>query len=86
MITNDITKRHPEIDDKQVGQGICIETDTLPRHFDKWRCFLHIRKPSQEELKSFPVYALTSPHEYEPQSIISTRRLTKDHIEVGVED
>ena len=86
VVVNDVAKRHPEMDGKQGGQCICIDTDTLPLHFDGWKCFLHIRKPSQEELKSLPVYELTSPLEYKPQSRINTRRLNKAHVEVGVQD
>ena len=49
-------------------------------------CFLHIKKPSPEEIKSLPVYELTSPHEYKPQSSINTRRLNKTHVRGGVQD
>ena len=86
MVINNVAQRHPEIDGKQGGQCICIDTDTLPLHFDGWKCFLHIRKSSQDELKSLHVYELTSTFEYKPQSRINTRRLTKDHVEVGVKD
>ena len=86
VVVNDVAKRHPEMDGKQGGQCICIDTDTLPLHFDGLKCFLHIRKPSPEEIKSLPVYELTSPHEYKPQSSVNTTRLTKAHVEVGVQD
>jgi len=85
VVIDDVAKRHPSKDGKQGGQCICIGKDTLPLHFDGWKCFLHIRKPSQEELKSLPVYELTSPREYNPQSRFHTRRLSKAHADASVE-
>ena len=84
VVVNDVAKRHPAMDDKQGSQCISIGADTLPLHFDGWKCFFQIRKPSQEELKTLPVYELTSPHEYKPQSSFNTRSLTPDHVEVNV--
>ena len=46
VIVDDVAQSHPEMDGKQGGQCICIDTDTLPFHFDGWNYFLHIRKPS----------------------------------------
>ena len=47
------------MDGKQGVQYICIDKDTLPLHVDEWKCFLHIKKQPQEELKSFTVYDLS---------------------------
>ena len=85
-IVNNVAQRHPEMDGKQISQCICNDKDTLPLHFYGWKFFLRIRKPSQDELKSIPMYELTSSLEYKPQSRISTRRLSKVHVEVGVKD
>ena len=79
-------KRHLSMDGKQGGQCIIIGSDILPLHFDGWKCYLQIRQSSQEELKSLPVYELTSPHEYKPQSSFNTRRLSKSHVEVRIQD
>ena len=34
VIINDVAKHNPEMDGKQVGQWICIDTDTFPLNFD----------------------------------------------------
>ena len=56
FIINDVAQHYPEMGVKQGGQCICIDKDTLPLHSDGWKCFLHIRKPSQDELNSLPMY------------------------------
>ena len=86
MVVDDVAKRYPAMDGKQGSQCMSIGADSLPLHFDGWKCFFHIRKPSQEELRSLPVYELTSPREYKPQSIFNTRRLTPAHAEVDVSE
>ena len=63
MVLNDVVKRHPTMDVKQGSQCISIDADSLPLNFDGWKCFFHIRKSSQEELRSLPVCEVTSPHE-----------------------
>ena len=86
VVIDDIAKNHLSMDGKQEGQCIIIGSDILPLHFDGWKCYLQIRQPSQEELKSLPVYELTSPHEYTPPSSFNTRRLSKAHVEVRIQD
>ena len=86
VVVNDVAQRHPAMDGKQGSQCISIGADTLPLHFDGWNCFFQIRWQSQEELKTLPVYELTSPHEYKPQSSFNTRRLTPAHVEVNVKE
>ena len=85
MSVEDVANRHSTRDGRSGGQCLQIGTETLPLHFDGWKCFFDIRKPTQEELKSLPVFEITSPLPYKPQSSLSTRRL-KDKIEVGVEE
>ena len=75
IVVDDVSRRHIGKDDKSGGQCICVGTDTLPLHFDGWKCLYQTRKPSQEEIRSLPVYELTSPHPYQPQSSLNTRRL-----------
>ena len=86
IVIDYIARRHPGKDGKPGGQCIHVGTDKLPLHFDGWKCYFHIRKPSQEELKSLPVYELTSPHPYQPQSSLNTRRLQKGFVKVGVDE
>ena len=64
----------------KVVNEFAFKKDTLPLYFNGWKHFLHIRKPSQDELKSLPVYEAASPLEYEPRSRKNTRRLTKDQL------
>ena len=75
MIVEDVANRHSTRDGRSGGQCLQIGTYTLPLHFDGWKCFFDIRKPTQEELKSLPVLEITSPLPYKPQSSLSTRWL-----------
>ena len=85
MSVEDVANRHSTRDGRSGGQCLQIGTETLPLHFDGWKCFFDIRMPTQEELKSLPVFEITSPLPYKPQSSLSTRRL-KGKVEVGVEE
>ena len=86
VVIDDVARRHPVKDGKPGGQCIHVGTDKLPLHFDGWKCYFHIRKPSQAELKSLPMYELTTPHPYQPQSSLNTRRLQKGYAKVGVNE
>ena len=86
MVIDNVARPHPSGDGKQGGQCISIGDDNIPFHFDWWKCYLQIRKLTQEELTSLPVYEPTSPHEYKPRSSFNTRNSLGAHVEVGVED
>ena len=58
--------------------NVNIDEDTLSLNFDKWKCYLFIRKPSYEESTYLHMYTLTStcPYEHQTNNIIT--RLSKD--------
>jgi hypothetical protein len=83
VIVDDCARRHCSAIGKPGGQCITIGKDVLPLHFDGWKCYLHTRQPSSQEMKTLPVYELTSPFAYNPQSS-KIRRVST--IDVGVEE
>ena len=86
VIVDDVATRHLGKDYKPGGQSLTIGNDTLPLHFDGWKCYFTIRKPSPEELRLLPVYELASPLAYKPQHNYTVRRLNSKHVDVGVEE
>ena len=46
IVIDDVARRHPGRDGKPGGQCIHVGTEKLPLHFDGWKCYFHIRKPS----------------------------------------
>ena len=83
VAVDDCARRHCSASGKPGDQCITIGKDVLPLHFDGWKCYLHTRQPSSQEMKTLPVYELTSQFAYNPQSI-KIRRVST--IDVGVED
>ena len=69
VIVDDCARRHCSAIGKPGGQCINIGTDVLPLNFDGWKCYLHTRQPSSQEMKTLPVYELTSPFTYNPPNL-----------------
>jgi hypothetical protein len=51
-----------------------VDDVTVPLHYDGWKTFLSIAKPTEEDLNNLRRLELTSPLKYEPQERLVTRR------------
>ena len=49
------------------------------------KCYLRISKPSAEEIRSLPIYKITSPNPYQPQ-LSHMLRWVNNNLEVSVEE
>ena len=85
VMIDDCARCHVAANGKPGGQCIGIGEDTLPLHFDGWKCYLRIRLPSVEEINSLPIYELTSPNPYNPQQSHRLRRVS-NNLEVSVKE
>ena len=75
VVVNDVAQRHTGSQGNPGEQNIIVDRDAIPLHFDGFKCYIRIRKPSVEEIQSLPVYELTSPKPYHPQKRLYTRRV-----------
>ena len=57
------------------GQCITVDATSYLMHFDGWKCYFCISKPSDADLVKYPIIWITSPLPYEPQMRRSSRRL-----------
>ena len=74
----DCTSCHLTKDDKPGGQHIWVSSDTLPLHFDGWKCYLRIKIPSIIKMKTLPIFELTSHFPYKAQRINRLCRVDRE--------
>ena len=82
---DDCASCHLRADGEPGTQSIAIGDNTYPMHFDGWKCYFRISKPSEADLLHYPIVELTSPCRYEPQSRSVSRRITAN-ADVTVDD
>ena len=75
VIVDDCSSAHLGPDGLAGGQCLTIAGVSYPMHFDGWKCYLRVSKPTDEDLQKYPIIRLTSPLPYEPQTRRSSRRL-----------
>ena len=75
VIVDDCASCHLGPDGQSGGQCITIDAVSYPMHFDGWKCYFRISKPSDADLLKYPIIRITSPLPYEPQTRRSSRRL-----------
>ena len=80
VMVDDCAKCHLNNDGDPGGQCIRVGDDIIPMHFDGWKCYFRISKPTEDDIATLPVYTLTSSRPYEPQCRLSSRRI---HSPVG---
>ena len=56
------------------GQCITALDKIINLHFDGWKCYLRVSKPTADDLKKHPLHELTSRKPYEPQNCRHSRR------------
>ena len=66
---DDVTKCHNDRHGNPGGQCIVADDQKIDLHFDGWKCYLQLCKPSPEYLQKFCILDITSPHTYEDGSI-----------------
>lgn len=84
VIVDDCPSRHMSVTGQPGTQCLKVDGRKIPLYFDGWKCYLHLRKPSPDDLHKYPIVQLTSPRPYEPQRRVTTRRVQKDKISEDV--
>ena len=72
VFVDDCARCHLRSSDTTGGQCIRVGDDTIPMHFDGWKCYFRISRPTEDDITSLPVYTLTSSRPYEPQCLLSS--------------
>ena len=80
VVVDDCSNRHLGKDGKPGGQCLSVHGVDYPMHFDGWKCYYRISKPTAADLDLFPIIEITSPQPYEPQHRRSSRRLPTSSI------
>ena len=65
---DDTAKSQVRVDETPGEQKSVIEGNSFPFHFDGFKMFHSIRRPTREEHESLPKCELTSPLPFEPQN------------------
>ena len=60
VIVHDVPTRYAGNDSTCGTQRIVVNNDEIPLFFDGWKCYLNIRKPTHVEIRTLPVYEITS--------------------------
>jgi len=68
VIVDDCAKRHKRSDGNPGGQCLTTPDLTLDMHFDGWKCYFCIQKPTADDMQKYPIVEMTSSQPYEPQS------------------
>ena len=71
---DDCAKRHLNSKGEPGGQCIKAHDKTIDLHFDGWKCYLRVSKPTADDLKKHPTHELTSRKPYTPQNRQHSRR------------
>jgi len=66
VIVDDCAKHHLRADSEQGGQCLITPERKLEMHFDGWKTYFLIRKPSATDMQKYPIVEMTSPLPYEP--------------------
>ena len=80
-VVDDCTHRHMGTNRKPGGQCIEVGQTKYSMHFDWWKCYFQIHKPTSAYLAKYPTIKLTSSKPYEPQRRYS-RRVHQTNIDV----
>ena len=73
---DDCAKFHRDSNGNPGKQCIRVPGITIPLLHDGLKAYLQISKPTEDDLKNYPVVELTSPSPYNPTARLSTRRVT----------
>ena len=72
---DDCARFHQDSDGNPGKQCIKVPGFTIPLLHDGLKAYLKISKPSQDDLKNYPIVELTSPAPYNPSERLYTRRV-----------
>ena len=75
VIVDDCASCHLGVDGNRGGQCLIVDDIAYPMHFDGWKCYYRLSKPSEEDLLKYTIVELTSPIAYEPQRRRNSRRI-----------
>jgi len=78
VIVDDCARRHLRADGQPGGQCLITPECKLDMHFDGWKTYFRIQKPTAEDLQNYDIVELTSPRPYEPQRRRSSRRVQRE--------
>ena len=83
IIVDDCAKRHLSSSNKPGGQCIIIGSKQLDMHFDGWKCYFKLEKPTPSDLSRYDILKLTSSLPYEPQRRYSRRVKNKVNLDIN---
>ena len=75
---DDCASRHAGADGQPGGQCLITPSRKLAMHFDFWKCYFRIQKPTAEDLQKYDIIELTSNRPYEPQNRRHSRRVEQN--------
>ena len=73
LVMDDCAHRHMGTNIKIGGQCIEVGSTNYPKHFDGWKCYFQIQKPTSADMANYLILELTSSTTYEPQRRYSHR-------------
>jgi len=85
VMVDDCAKRHLRADGQPGGQCLITPERKIDMHFDGWKCYLRIQKPTAADIQKYAIIEMTSSRPYEPQSRRHSRRVQRDS-DVPVEE
>ena len=74
VLVDDCAKRHRRSDGNPGGQCLTTPESTVDMHFDGFKCYFRIQKPTANDMQKYEIIELTSSQPYEPQSRRFSRR------------
>ena len=78
VLVDDVPACHIASTGKPGTQCVQVGSRKIPLYFDGYKTYFRLVKPSEEDIKTYPVYRLTSKRPYEPQCRKYTRRVSHD--------
>ena len=67
VVVDDVPTCHIASNGKPGRQCINVGGTEIPLYFDGYKTYLRLARPSEQQMKNYPTYVLTSEQPYEPQ-------------------
>ena len=61
VLVDDCASCHTGVNGERGGQRLVINDISYPMHFDGWKCYFRLSKPSEEDLHKYDIVELTCP-------------------------
>ena len=76
VIVDDCVSCHLGVDGNRGGQQLLVNDVSYPMHFDGWKCYYRLSKPTEADLLRYNIIEITCSRPYEPQQRRHSRRIT----------